>query len=196
MKKYFVRWAVLALLPLGVFSCKKEYDGLGPLQDSVTDIPITVPNQEFFERFPIVTASVSRADPDPSGGSGPFTIVLQIPADKGKIKEITKIATGVAGLNNLQSSDALLAFNYDAAAGRVVPIAGKGTNQITFTSNLTRYTAYRTRVGVAAAGLAAVVSPNSSFTPQNPNQLPYYFLLTLEDGRQLVSTAIRVRVVD
>ena len=196
MKKYFVRWAVLALLPLGVFSCKKEYDGLGPLQDSVTDIPVTVPNQEFFERFPIVTASVSRADPNPGGGSGPFTIVLQIPADKGKIKEITKIATGVAGLNNLQSSDALLAFNYDAAAGRAVPIVGNGTNQITFTSNLTRYTAYRTRVGVAAAGLAAVVSPNSSFTPQNPNQLPYYFQLTLEDGRQLVSTAVRVRVVD
>ena len=194
MKKYFVRLAVLALLPLGVFSCKKEYDGLGPLQDSVTDIPVTVPNQEFFERFPIVTASVSKADP--SGGSGPFTIVLQIPADKGKIKEITKIATGVAGLNNLQSSDALLAFNYDAAAGRVVPIAGNGTNQITFTSNLTRYTAYRTRVGAAAAGQPAVVAPNSSFTPQNPNQLPYYFLLTLEDGRQLVSTAIRVRVVD
>jgi len=194
MKKYFVRWAVLALLPLGVFSCKKEYDGLGPLQDSVTDIPITVPNQELFERFPTVTASVSR--PDPSGGSGPFTIVLQIPADKGKIKEITKIATGVAGLNNLQSSDALLAFNYDAAAGRAVPIAGNGSNQITFTSNLTRYTAYRTRVGVAAAGQPAVVAPNSSFTPQNPNQLPYYFLLTLEDGRQLVSTAVRVRVVD
>ena len=196
MKKYFVRLAVLALLPLGVFSCKKEYDGLGPLQDSVTDIPITVPNQEFFERFPIVTASVSRADPDPSGGSGPFTIVLQIPADKGKIKEITKVATGIAGLNNLQSTDSQLAFNYDVAAGRLVPISGNGSNQITFTSNLTRYTAYRTRVGVTAAGLAAVVSPNSSFTPQNPNQLPYYFLLTLEDGRQLVSTAIRVRVVD
>lgn len=196
MKKYFVRWAVLALLPLGVFSCKKEYDGLGPLQDSVTDIPITVPNQELFERFPTVTASVSRPDPNPGGGSGPFTIVLQIPADKGKIKEITKIATGVAGLNNLQSSDALLAFNYDAAAGRAVPIAGNGSNQITFTSNLTRYTAYRTRVGVAAAGQPAVVAPNSSFTPQNPNQLPYYFLLTLEDGRQLVSTAVRVRVVD
>ena len=196
MKKYFVRLAVLALLPLGVFSCKKEYDGLGPLQDSVTDIPSTVPNQEFFERFPIVTASVSRADPDPSGGSGPFTIVLQIPSDKGKIKEITKIATGIAGLNNLQSTDSRLAFNYDGAAGRLVPISGNGSNQITFTSNLTRYTAYRTRVGVAAAGLAAVVSPNSSFTPQNPNQLPYYFLLTLEDGRQLVSTAIRVRVVN
>ena len=194
MKKCFVRLAVLALLPLGVFSCKKEYDGLGPLQDSVTDIPITVPNQEFFERFPIVTASVSRAAP--GGETGPFTIVLQIPADKGKIKEITKVATGIAGLNNLQSSDALLAFNYNAAVGRAVPIAGNGSNQITFTSTLTQYTAYRTRVGVAAAGLAAVVSPNSSFTPQNPNQLPYYFQLTLEDGRQLVSTAVRVRVVD
>ena len=192
MKKHFARLLVLVLLPLGVFSCKKDYDGLGPLEDSVTDIPITVPNQEFFERFPIVTASVGRV----SGTTvGPFTIVLQIPADKGKIKEITKIATGTAGLDNLQKA-ANLTFNYDLTTQQTVPIAGNGTNQITFTSSLDKYTAYRNRVGPGNAGQPALVAPNSSFTPQNPNQLPYYFLLTLEDGRQLVSTAIRVRVVD
>ena len=194
MKKQLARFLVLALLPLGIFSCKKDYDGLGPLQDSVTDIPITVPNQEFFERFPIVTASVSKKDAA-TGATGPFTIVLQIPADKGKIKEITKITTGTAGLNNLQGADAL-ALNYDAATSRVVPIPGNGTNEITFTSNLDQYTAYRTRVGAGSAGQPATVSPNSSFTPQNPNQLPYYFLVTLEDGQQLVSTAIRVRIVN
>jgi len=192
MKKHFVRLAALALLPLGLFACKKEYDGLGPLQDSVTDIPISVPNQEFFERFPIVTASVAKNDA--AGASGPFTIVLQIPADKGKIKEITKVTTGIAGLNNLNGGNSL-ALNYDAAAMVLKPIPGNGSNQITFASTLTQYTAYRTRVGAAAAGQPATVAPNSSFTAQNPNQLPYYFLLTLEDGRQLVSTAVRVRVI-
>ena len=192
MKKHLFRFLVLALLPLGIFSCKKDYDGLGPLQDSVTDVPITVPNQEFFERFPIVTASVSKRDA--AGATGPFTIVLQIPADKGKIKEITKITTGTSGLNNLQSDT--LALNYSRTAKNVVPIPGNGTNQITFTSTLTQYTAYRSRVGSGNAGQPATVAPNSSFTPQNPNQLPYYFLVTLEDGRQLVSTAVRVRVVD
>lgn len=181
---------------MGLFSCKKVYDdkSLSPLQDSVSDIPITVPNQEFFERFPIVTASVSKV----SGSTiGPFTIILQIPADKGKIKEITRITTGTSGLANLLPSAAdTLAFNYSRATKRVVPIPGNGTNQITFSSSLDRYTAYRARVGAGNAGQPGVVAPNASFTPQNPNQLPFYFLLTLEDGRQLVSSAIRVRVVD
>ncbi|WP_310394493.1 hypothetical protein [Hymenobacter sp.] len=195
MKKQLARFLILSLLALGAFSCKKEYDdnSLSPLQDSVADVPVTVPNQEFFERFPIVTASVKNTPG--AGVVGPFTIVLEIPAGKGIIREITKITTGTAGLANLQGADAL-SFNYDAAGTRLVPIAGNGTNQITFASSLDRYTAYRARVGPGAAGQPAVVAPNASFTPQNPNQLPYYFLLTLEDGRQLVSTAVRVRVVE
>lgn len=196
MKKHFAHLVVFGMLALGIFSCKKAYDdtSLSPLKDSVTDIPVTVPNQEFFERFPIVTASLSKLDP--TGAKGPFTIVLQIPADKGKIKEITKITTGTSGLANLQPNFDNLAFNYDVAAGpagRVVPIAGNGTNQITFTSTLDKYTTYRTRVGAAAAGQAATTT---GFSAQNPNQLPFYFLLTLEDGRQLISTAVRVRVLD
>ena len=195
MKKQFTHILVLSLLTLGAFSCKKEFDdnSLSPLQDSVATIPITVPNQEFFERFPIVTASVSNRPA--SGVIGPFTIILEIPADKGKIKEINKVTTGTSGLTNLIGADAL-AFNYDPTAKLIVPIPGNGTNQITFSSSLDKYTAYRTRVGAATAGLAADVAPNSSFTPQNPNQLPYYFLITLEDGQQLVSTAVRVRVVN
>jgi len=196
MKKQLIHLVVLSLLSLGVFSCKKVYDdkSLSPLQDSVTDIPITVPNQEFFERFPIVTASVSKVS---GSTTGPFTIILQIPAEKGKIKEITRITTGTSGLANLlPSASDTLAFNYNRAAKRVVPIPGNGTNQVTFSSSLDRYTAYRVRVGAGNAGQAGVVAPNSSFNAQNPNQLPFYFLLTLEDGRQLVSSAIRVRVVD
>lgn len=192
MKKQLFRTLVLGLLSVGAFSCKKKYDdqSLSPLQDSVTDIPVSVPNQEFFERFPIVTASLSKKD---ATGAGPFTIILEIPADKGKIKEITKIATGTAGLANLQDPNQALLFNYDAAAKQVMPIAGNGSNRITFTSSLDRYTAYRTRVGSASAGQPA---STTGFTAQNPNQLPFYFLLTLEDGRQVVSTAVRVRVLD
>jgi len=188
MKKYLYLFLLL-ILATGLGACKKEYDDktLGPLEDSVADTPITVPNQEFFERYPVVTASVAKA---PS----PFTIILQIPAEKGTIKEITKITTGATGLAVMQSVDTL-AFNYNRATKRTVPIAGNGTNQITFTSNLQTYTAYRTRVGAANAGQPAVVAPTTAFTDQNPNQLPFYFLITLEDGRQLISTAVRVRVV-
>lgn len=195
MKKQLAHFFVLGLLSLGVFSCKKVYDdnSLGPLQDSVADIPITVPNQEFFERFPIVTASVSNR---PAGATiGPFTIVLEIPAGKGKIREISSITTGTSGLANLQGAETL-AYNYDPGTLRIVPILGTGSNRITFTSSLDKYTAYRTRVGAGAAGQPATVAPSAAFNALNPNQLPFYFLLTLEDGRQLVSAAVRVRVVD
>lgn len=195
MKKQLAHFLVLGLLALGASSCEKEYDDktLSPLEDSISDVPITVVNQEFFERFPIVTASVSKKDA--TGATGPFTIVLQIPADKGEIKEITRVTTGTAGLANLQDAESL-SFNYDVVSRRAVPIPGNGTNQITFSSDLDKYTAYRTRVGAAAAGQPATVAPTAAFTPQNPNQLPYYFLITLEDGKQLVSVAVRVRVVN
>jgi hypothetical protein len=195
MKKQLAQFILLGLLSVGVFSCKKDYGdtSLSPLQDSVAEIPITVPNQEFFERFPIVTASVSKKDA--AGNTGPFTIILQIPSDKGKIKEISRITTGTAGLANLTGAESL-SYNYDVTGKILVPIPGNGTNQITFTSSLSQYTTYRTRVGAAAAGQPAVVAPTAAFNAQNPNQLPFYFLITLEDGRQLVSTAVRVRVVD
>jgi len=183
MKKYIH----LLVLATGVWSCKKEYDDktLGPLEDSLADIPITVPNQEFFERYPVITASVAAA---PS----PFTIILQIPAEKGKIREITKIATGTSGLANLQGVDSL-SYNYNRTTKRLVPISGNGSNQITFSSNLQTYNAYYNRV--RTGNQPGVVAPTAAFTEQNPNQLPFYFLITLEDGRQLVSTAVRVRVV-
>ncbi|SMB84694.1 hypothetical protein SAMN00120144_3417 [Hymenobacter roseosalivarius DSM 11622] len=197
MKKQLIHILALLLLSATTFSCEKEYDDktLGPLEDSIADIPVTVPNQEFFERFPIVTAKEPRAATATAPAeTGAFTIILEIPADKGKIREISKITTGTAGLANMAGADAL-AYNYNATSRTIVPILGNGTNQITFSSNLNTYNAYRTRVGAGTAGQPGLVAPNSSFTAQNPNQLPFYFLLTLEDGKQIIPTAVRVRVV-
>lgn len=187
MKNQIIKFFALLIVSFAGFSCEKEYgdDTLGPLEDSKAAIPVTVTNQEYFERYPIVTASIS------SGGN--FSVTFQIPADKGKIKEITRITTGSSGLVNVQSSVASLSYI-------PAPIAGNGTNEITFSSNLAMYTTYRTRVGpllgsgatgLTLAGPAATVSA----TPTSPTQIRFFFLLTLEDGTTIIPTEVRVRVV-
>ncbi|QDA62074.1 hypothetical protein [Hymenobacter jejuensis] len=185
MKKQLIHFLMLMLLSLGVISCKKDYgdNSLSPLEDSVADIPVTVANQEFFERYAIVTAPYNN-------GAGTFKIVLEIPANKGKIKEISRITVGTSGLAYL-GIDAS-AYNYNATTKTLTPIAGNGSNQITFTSDLATYTAFTKRVGNTVTGL---VPATVATDPTNPNQLQFYFVLTLEDGQQLVSPAVRVRVV-
>lgn len=98
MKNQLTKIFALLLLAFVAFSCEKDYgdDTLAPLENSLAPIPVTVTNQVYFERYPIVTASVS--------GGGGFSVTFQIPADKGKIKEVTRVTTGPSGLANVQST--------------------------------------------------------------------------------------------
>ncbi len=75
---------------------------LGSLQDSPAAIPVTIANQGYFERFSVVTTTVLGTGATPSGT---ITINLSIPADKGKIKKINKIAAGNSGVEYLQSNN-------------------------------------------------------------------------------------------
>lgn len=199
MKNIAFKFFVLLLLGASFSACKKDYGNeLGPLQDSTALIPITVTNQEFFERFPIVTTKVDAS------ANGTFTIILSIPADKGKIREITKIATGNGGVEYLQDTNYP---NYTTAV-----VAGNGTNTITFSSSLSEVRNYVTRLNAAFATLPASATRTAAFAfsgtsvggagtltpntdPQAPNQLRFFFLITLEDGQQLISTEVDVRLV-
>lgn len=202
MKKTAIHCLFLVLLAAGFVGCKKDYgNNLGPLQDSVAAIPVTVTNQVYFERFPIVTTTVAGTG---ATSSGSFSIDFSIPADKGKIKEITKVATGNGGVEYLQ--DARYP-NYLTAA-----VTGTGSNTITFRSDLSAVRSYASRLtstfatlpasatktaafaftGTSAGG-AGTLTPNTD--PQTPNQLRFFFLLTLEDGTQLITTEVDVRLL-
>ncbi|GAA4503796.1 hypothetical protein GCM10023172_29280 [Hymenobacter ginsengisoli] len=204
MKKSAIQFLFLLVLVAGFAGCKKDYGNkLGPLQDSVAAIPITVTNQVYFERFPVVTAKVDTTN-GLANSTGSFSITLSIPADKGKIKEITKVATGNSGVEYLQSN---LYPNY-----LTTPVAGNGSNTITFSSDLNAVRNYVTRLNAAFPTLPAgstktaayaftenlarrkgTLTPNSN--PQTPNQLRFFFLITLEDGTQLISTEVDVRLI-
>ena len=197
MKNTFLKFFALLLVAVSFAACKKDYGNkLGPLQDSLAAIPITVTNQVYFERFPVVTAKVDTTQ-GPANSTGTFTITLSIPAQSGKIKEITKIAMGNSGVAYLQNPSAP---NYPG-----VPIAGSGTNTITFTSDLPTVRAYSNQLATSAVKgtayvftgqtkrLSQTLTPNP--TPQTPNQLRFFFLVTLEDGTQLISTEVDVRLI-
>ena len=184
MKKSLIKLFALVLLAGSAVSCKKAYDdnNLAPLAPSLADIPVTVTNYNVFERFPVFFATAP---------SGPFTITFQIPADKGKIKEISRVATGNNGLRDVQTGAPTLLYNYNATTSSIVPIPGNGSNTISFTSDLSAYSSYRTRVGTGTATVNPVVSTN----PQAPTQIEYFFLITLENGTTIVPERVRVRVM-
>lgn len=202
MKKTAIHYLFFVLLAAGFAGCKKDYGNqLGPLQDSVANIPVTVTNQVYFERFPVVTTTVSGTG---ATSSGTFSIDFSIPADKGKIKEITKVATGNSGVEYLQST---LYPNYLTAT-----VTGTGTNTITFSSDLNAVRSYVTRLNAAFATLPATATKTAAFAftgtstggagtltpnanPQTPNQLRFFFLITLEDGTQLITTEVDVRLL-
>lgn len=211
MKNHLIKILGLVLVAATTFSCKKEYDNnnLAPLAPSLAEIPVTVINPDFFERFPVITAKGNFTAPVPpsttpvpaaptAAAPGNFSITFSIPADKGTIKEITRVATGVNGLTLLQSGSApaQLNFNGNTATPATVAIPGTGTNTITFTSSLFAYTTYRARAAVGTgAGPVATLNVN----PQTPTQLLYYFQLTLTTPQgdvQVIPMPVRVRVVE
>ena len=209
MKNQLIRILSLALLTTATFSCKKEYDNnnLAPLAPSYADIPVTVTNFNFFERFPVITAKGNFTAPVPpsttpvpavptAAAPGNFSVTFSIPSDKGTIKEITRVAVGANSLTTVQSGaiTSLLNFNNSATAPAAPPIPGNGSNTITFPSSLFEYTTYRARVGTGAGAVATIGA-----TPQAPTQLLYAFLLTLNTPQgeiQVIPTQVRVRVIE
>jgi len=197
MKNIAFKLFALLLLAGSFAACKKDYGNhLAPLQDSLAAIPVTVTNQEYFERFPVVTTKVDSTK-GPTVSTGTFSIVLSIPADKGTIKEITKVAMGNSGVAYLQDQNAP---NYSAV------ITGNGSNSITFNSDLTTVRDYSKRLASSPVKgtaytftgqtkrLSQTLTPNPN--PQTPNQLRFFFLLTLSDNTtQLISTEVDVRLL-
>ena len=147
-------------------SCKK--DDYNWLKSSHPAVPVTVSNLfGTYNGVPTVQTSVS--------GGGAITITLNIPSTSGRtIKEITKVALGTNTQNYVVVQNSTAAYN-------AAPIAGSGTS-VTFTTSLTEYTA-KTGLAVTTSGTA------TSFLARY-----FYFLVTLDNGEQIIPVPVRIYV--
>ena len=170
MKKILINIFLLALLAGSSFSCKDDLVYSDLVQDRRPDVPVTFPGATTFGFNPYITSSLA------AGGAIQFT--LSIPASSGRtIKEITKVVGGATSINvgTLNTATATTAFN-------TAPIPGSGTTA-TFTTTIAAVKAKYPSVSIVPVALP------------NYTELQFLFLVTLDDGTQIVPEPVRVRVV-
>jgi hypothetical protein len=158
----------LSLLLLWTASgCKK--DTFNFASTSHPDIPVTVANlYGVYNGVPTIATSLA---------SGTITIGLSIPASSGRtIREITRVGVASTPSNYKVVEQGSGLYN-------TAPIAGSGTS-VTFTTSLSEYTA-KTGLSVTSGGTA------TSFLGRY-----FYFLITLDNGDQLLPVPVRIYVTN
>jgi len=158
---------ILCLTAMLIFSgCKK--DDFNFLSTSYPDVPVTVTNlYGMYNGVPTVSTSLS--------GGGAITITLSIPVGSGRtLKEIPRVA--VASTPNNYKVVEVTTGLYNTA-----PLAATGTS-FTFTTSLAEFTT-KTGISVTTGGTA------TSFLSRY-----FYFLITLDNGQQLIPVPVRVYV--
>ena len=158
---------IICLATILIFSgCKK--DDFNFLSTSYPDVPVTVTNLfGMYNGVPTVSTSLS--------GGGAITITLSIPSSTGRtLKEIPRVA--VASTPNNYKVVQVTTGLYNTA-----PLAATGTS-FTFTTSLAEFTT-KTGISVTTGGTA------TSFLSRY-----FYFLITLDNGQQLIPVPVRVYV--
>lgn len=161
------RILALSIISMIILSACTKQD-IGPKSDIRPPVPVTVQNAIDFRPEP--TVSVSKSAVVSPGVVGPIQIVLTIPTGSGSIKEITKVAASTS-YTQIQSAGTTGFYN-------TAPIPGSGTS-VTFNTTLTEYLA---KVG------GTIPAANNELAKR------FYFLLTLDDGTQIVTEPVRVLV--
>lgn len=170
MKLRFIKNVLLGTLVIASVACKDDLE-YGPLvRDNRPAVPVTFTNATTYGANPFIQVSTA--------GATPITFTLSIPASSGRtIKEITRVVGGATGVNvGTLNTDAQL-FN------KTGPIAGSGTTA-TFTTTLAAFQARYPTVAVAPMA-----------NPLTPREIAFLFLVTLDDGTQIVTQQVRARIL-
>ena len=146
--------------------CTKQK--IGPLSDIRPAVPVTVQNAMDYRPEPTVATSKS--------GGGNIQIILAIPSESGRtIKEITKVAASTT-YTQIESTGTTGFYTSG-------PIAANGTT-VTFTTSATEYFS------------KYPLSPTNPYNSNAELARRFYFLLTLDDGSTIITTPVRVLVLD
>ncbi len=157
----------LSFLLLTVIMISCKKEAFNGLSDVRPAVPVTVTNAIDFRPEPTVATS--------KAGGGSIKIVLEIPASSGRtLKEITRIAAS-ATYSKIQGTIGL----YNSA-----PIPATGLTY-TFNTTLAEYV-------VKGPGVIPTVSTTAGTELANR----FYFLITLDDGSQIIPEAVRVLVMN
>lgn len=170
MKLTIIKGFLLATLALSSFACKDDLVYSDLVRDNRPAVPVTFPGTTTYGFNPFVLTSLS------AGGKIEFT--LSIPSTSGRtIKEITKVVGGGTGINigTLNTATATTAFN-------TTPIAGSGMT-VVFSTTIADFKKKYPTVATTPVALP------------NYTEIQFIFLVTLDDGTQIIPQPVRARIV-
>ncbi|MCH7412805.1 hypothetical protein MM213_04855 [Belliella sp. R4-6] len=157
----------LLVLALFASSCEQDFGELN--RDNVATVPLTFPNATTFGFDPYIEVSLS--------GDGEIRYEMEIPETSGRtISEITKVVGGASDINvgTLNSGTSYI--------DDPIQVAGTSTEFVTSISE------FEEKVRTNSEGEVTPVEIDE--------ELAFLFLVTLDNGDQIVSTRVRVRVVE
>lgn len=170
MKHTLNKCFLVALLVVLNFACKEDYQYSELVRDNRPAIPVTYPGTTTYGFNPFILSSLAAG--------GPIQFTLSIPSSSGRtIKEITKIVGGNTGItvNTLNTATAATLYN-------TAPIAGSGTTAV-FTTTIADFKKKYPSVATTPVDLP------------NYTEIQFIFLITLDDGTQIIPEPVRVRIV-
>ena len=132
---------------------------------------MTFSDTYLMNNFPVVSTSFTAG--------GAISFKLNIPANSGRtIKEITRVATGTTGT-------AYISLNTTASYYNATAVAGSGTTA-TYSTTLAEYV-------TKTAGTIPTEANRGSATAAYLARY-FFFLVTLDNGQQVKTNAVRVYV--
>lgn len=168
MKQILLKSLLLVILVGANVACKDDLVYSELVRDRQPAVPLTFPNATTYGANPFIIVS--------AGSGGAIKFDLSIPAGSGRtIREITTVVGGGTGINAGSLNTASLKFNAS-------PIAGTGTTAV-----------FQTTIADFSKKYSTVnVTPSAN--PLSPREIAFIFLVTLDNGDQIVTRQVRARI--
>lgn len=163
--KYYINIFAGLLLALITISCDDEFEG-EIVRDNLPEIPVVFEGATTVGFNPYYTVSHAGNN---------FSITLTVPEDSPlQIREVTNVVAGTTAIN--------VASLANAKQYLTAPVAVNGYSY-TLSTSITEFNAKAISGAVAAPPAAGVLTERA-----------FMFLLTMEDGSQIVPVQCRIRV--
>jgi hypothetical protein len=160
-------------LAAGAFACDDQFED-DLVRDNRPEVPVTFPDATTYGFNPYYTASLR----DTATTTPTLTVQMAIPENSSRnIQEITKVIVGATAINAGNVTN--------PARASFVPPIQVGGKSATFTTPV--------RTFYLAAGKLSATEVTTLKTPNAYVERALMFLVTLDDGSQIVPVQVRVR---